>query len=157
MPYLNKKIPVHNKGCRDPDVKRLYIRDYDKKGTQRYVAYAVSCLNCGALVKEKEIDFNPTKKQLIKIKKERKQQEQQKLKDTEMKIKPISQAELKEMKKLGTVGTCKICGKKAIKFFHSMDTLFDMPKEQLKKYGSPSSTSGSHVLIDDRCGECAYK
>ncbi len=68
MPYLNKKISLHNKGCNNPDVKRLYIRDYDKKGMQRYVAYAVTCLDCGALVKEDKIDFNPTPKQLLKNK-----------------------------------------------------------------------------------------
>ena len=67
MPYLNKKIPVHNKGCKNPNVKRLYIRDYYKNGTQKFLAYAVTCLNCGVVVKEKKIDFNPTKKQPAKI------------------------------------------------------------------------------------------
>ena len=67
MPYLNKKITIHNKGCKNPNVKRLYIRDYDNKGKQKYVPYAVTCTNCGALVKE-IIVFNPTAKQITKLK-----------------------------------------------------------------------------------------
>ena len=63
MPYLNKKITVHNKGCKNPNVKRLYIRDYDNKGKQKYIPYAVTCTNCDALVKEKSVIFNlPPKK-----------------------------------------------------------------------------------------------
>jgi hypothetical protein len=69
----------------------------------------------------------------------------------------ISQAELKEMKQFGEIGTCKVCGKKALKYIF-MEKNEGMTKEQLKKYGAPyKMVSGTHVLVDGRCGECRYK
>jgi len=59
MPYLNSKIKKHNKGCRRPSAKRLYIRDYDDKGRQKFVSYGVTCPSCGVLVTE-EYQRNPT-------------------------------------------------------------------------------------------------
>jgi hypothetical protein len=65
MPYLNSKIKEHNEGCKNPNVKRLYIRDYDSTGIQHYVPYGITCLNCHALVVE-TLKLNPTKTKLSK-------------------------------------------------------------------------------------------
>src|SRR6266540_349980 len=56
MPYLHSKIEKHNDGCREPSAKRLYIRDNDDKGKQRFVSYGVICPSCGVLVTE---DYHP--------------------------------------------------------------------------------------------------
>lgn len=52
MPYLNNKIENHKDGCSDPSAKRLYVRDYDDKGRQRFVSYGITCPSCGVLVTE---------------------------------------------------------------------------------------------------------
>lgn len=53
MPYLQSKIKKHNDGCKRPSARRLYIRDYDTKGKQRYIPYGITCLSCGVQVFEK--------------------------------------------------------------------------------------------------------
>jgi hypothetical protein len=53
MPYLDNKIQKHHKGCINPVGKRLYIRDYDDKGKQKFVSWGLTCTTCGVVVKEK--------------------------------------------------------------------------------------------------------
>jgi hypothetical protein len=65
MPYLNYRIEKHNEACKAPIVKRLYVRDYDKNGKQRYISYGVTCLNCEVLVIER-FHHNPTAKEISK-------------------------------------------------------------------------------------------
>jgi hypothetical protein len=65
MPYLNYRIEKHNEACKAPIVKRLYVRDYDKNGKQRYISYGVTCLNCDVLVTER-FHHNPTAKEISK-------------------------------------------------------------------------------------------
>ena len=45
MPYLNDKLTSsqHKDDCKSPSVKRLYIRDYDNKGRQKFVPYGITC------------------------------------------------------------------------------------------------------------------
>jgi len=53
MPYLDSKIDKHYKNCDNPVGKRLYIRDYDDKGKQKFVSWGLTCTTCGVVVKEK--------------------------------------------------------------------------------------------------------
>jgi len=59
MPYLNSKIEKHNDGCKNPVAKRIYVRDYDDKGKQRFVSYGLTCPSCNIIIKE-EYQRNPT-------------------------------------------------------------------------------------------------
>ena len=54
MPYLDSKIEAskHKKNCINPVAKRLYIRDYDDRGKQRFISWGVTCTTCGVIVKE---------------------------------------------------------------------------------------------------------
>ena len=54
MPYLDHKIELnkHKKTCLNPVGKRLYIRDYDDKGKQRFVPWGLTCPNCDVVIKE---------------------------------------------------------------------------------------------------------
>jgi hypothetical protein len=52
VPYLDSKIGKHRSFCTNPVGKRLYIRDYDEKGKQRFVSWGVTCTTCGVVVKE---------------------------------------------------------------------------------------------------------
>jgi hypothetical protein len=53
MPYLDSKIDKHKNNCVNPVGKRLYIRDYDDEGNQRFVPWGITCTTCGVVVKEK--------------------------------------------------------------------------------------------------------
>jgi hypothetical protein len=53
MPYLDNKIDKHKPKCANPVGKRLYIRDYDNEGKQRFVPWGLTCTTCGVIVKEK--------------------------------------------------------------------------------------------------------
>jgi hypothetical protein len=55
MPYLHSKIEPgkHKKNCGNPVAKRLYIRDYDDKGNQKFVSWGLTCTSCGVVVKQK--------------------------------------------------------------------------------------------------------
>ena len=63
MPYLDSKIEKHKINCTNPVGKRLYIRDYDDNGKQRFAPWGLTCTTCGVVVKQK---FRPnlTPKQL---------------------------------------------------------------------------------------------
>jgi hypothetical protein len=51
----------HNKNCTDPfNVKRLCIRDYDDKGRQKFVPYALTCLSCNIIVRDVNFEHKPT-------------------------------------------------------------------------------------------------
>ncbi len=63
MPYLDSKILKHNEGCTNPVGKRLYIRDYDEEGKQRFVSWGLTCTTCGVVVKE-HYEHNLSPKQL---------------------------------------------------------------------------------------------
>lgn len=52
MPYLDSKIDKHYKNCFNPVGKRLYIRDYDDSGKQKFVSWGLTCTTCGVVVKE---------------------------------------------------------------------------------------------------------
>lgn len=54
MPYLDSKIEAskHKKNCINPVVKRLYIRDYEDRGKQRFISWGMTCTTCGVIVKE---------------------------------------------------------------------------------------------------------
>lgn len=52
MPYLNSKIKNHNEECKKPSAKRIYVRDYDDKGRQKFVSYGVTCPSCGVIQRE---------------------------------------------------------------------------------------------------------
>lgn len=52
MPYLDSKIDKHYKNCFNPVGKRLYIRDYDTEGKQKFVSWGLTCTTCGVVVKE---------------------------------------------------------------------------------------------------------
>lgn len=56
MPYLDSKIDTdkHNKDCGNPVAKRLYIRDYDDKGKQRFVPWGLTCTTCGVVIPDEE-------------------------------------------------------------------------------------------------------
>jgi hypothetical protein len=56
MPYLDSKIDTdkHKKDCGNPVAKRLYIRDYDDKGKQRFVPWGLTCTSCGVVVPNEE-------------------------------------------------------------------------------------------------------
>lgn len=55
MPYLDSKIQIdkHKRSCSNPVGKRLYIRDYDDEGKQKFVSWGLTCTTCGVVVKEK--------------------------------------------------------------------------------------------------------
>ena len=53
MPYLDNKVEKHKPKCANPVGKRLYIRDYDEEGKQRFVPWGLTCTTCGVIVKEK--------------------------------------------------------------------------------------------------------
>lgn len=55
MPYLDHKIDLnkHKKTCVNPVGKRLYIRDYDEEGKQRFVSWGLTCTSCDVVIKEK--------------------------------------------------------------------------------------------------------
>ena len=55
MPYLHSKIEPskHKKNCVNPVAKRLYIRDYDDKGNQKFVSWGLTCTTCGIVIKQK--------------------------------------------------------------------------------------------------------
>ena len=59
MPYLDHQIELnkHKKNCVNPVGKRLYIRDYDEEGKQRFTPWGLTCTNCDVVIKEK-IDHN---------------------------------------------------------------------------------------------------
>jgi hypothetical protein len=42
----------HKRNCINPVAKRLYIRDYDDKGKQRFVSWGMTCITCGVIVKD---------------------------------------------------------------------------------------------------------
>ena len=63
MPYLDNKIEKHKHKCANPVGKRLYIRDYDDEGKQRFVPWGLTCTTCGVIVKEK-FEPNLTPKQI---------------------------------------------------------------------------------------------
>lgn len=63
MPYLDNKIEKHKPKCANPVGKRLYIRDYDDDGKQRFVRWGLTCTTCGIIVKEK-FKTNLTPKQI---------------------------------------------------------------------------------------------
>jgi hypothetical protein len=65
LPYVDSQIPweSHSENCPNPVAKRLYIRDYDKKGNQRFVPWGVTCTNCGVILKQ-SYEHNLTKKQV---------------------------------------------------------------------------------------------
>jgi hypothetical protein len=62
MPYLDSKIAIasHRHDCPDPTARRLYIRDYDKKGKQRFVAWGLTCQHCGETWRQ-PYRHNPTR------------------------------------------------------------------------------------------------
>lgn len=64
MPYVDSLIPCesHKEDCPNPLARRLYIRDYDKNGKQRFVPYGVTCTKCGIILKQK-YEHNLTDKQ----------------------------------------------------------------------------------------------
>ena len=59
LPYLDHKIELnkHKKTCINPVGKRLYIRDYDEEGKQRFTPWGLTCTSCGVIIKE-EIEHN---------------------------------------------------------------------------------------------------
>ncbi len=63
MPYLDNKIEKHKPKCANPVGKRLYIRDYDDEGKQRFVPWGLTCTTCSVVVKEK-FKTNLTPKQI---------------------------------------------------------------------------------------------
>lgn len=71
MPYLDSKIDKHYKNCINPVGKRLYIRDYDDNGKQKFVSWGLTCTTCGVVVKEK-YQHGLTPKQLRKREMDRK-------------------------------------------------------------------------------------
>lgn len=67
MPYLDHKIDInkHKKTCVNPVGKRLYIRDYDEEGKQRFVSWGLTCTSCGVVIKEKfQHNLSTTQKSL---------------------------------------------------------------------------------------------
>lgn len=52
MPYLDSKIDKHKNNCTNPVGKRLYIRDYDDEGKQRFAPWGLTCTTCGVVVKQ---------------------------------------------------------------------------------------------------------
>jgi hypothetical protein len=54
VPYVDSQIPweSHKDDCPNPVAKRLYIRDYDKNGKQRFVPWGITCKNCGIILKQ---------------------------------------------------------------------------------------------------------
>jgi hypothetical protein len=66
MPYLDSKIEKHHKGCINPVGKRLYIRDYDDNGKQKFVSWGLTCTTCGVVVKGK-YERNLTKQERWKL------------------------------------------------------------------------------------------
>jgi hypothetical protein len=73
MPYLDSKIEarMHKRNCNNPVAKRLYIRDYDDEGKQRFVSWGMTCATCGVIVKE-NYEPIPTPQQLRMIKTDKK-------------------------------------------------------------------------------------
>jgi len=73
MPYLDSKIEAskHKRNCNNPVAKRLYIRDYDDEGKQRFVSWGMNCTTCGVIVKE-NYEPIPTPQQLRMIKTDKK-------------------------------------------------------------------------------------
>jgi len=73
MPYLDHKIEarMHKRNCINPVAKRLYIRDYDDEGKQRFVSWGMNCTTCGVIVKE-NYEPIPTPQQLRMIKTDKK-------------------------------------------------------------------------------------
>lgn len=71
MPYLSIPIDKHDKNCTDPfNIKRLCIRDYDDKGRQKFVPYALTCLSCNVIIKEKfEHKLTNREKQNLSVRK----------------------------------------------------------------------------------------
>jgi hypothetical protein len=63
MPYLDSKIDKHKNNCFNPVGKRLYIRDYDDNGKQRFAPWGLTCTTCGVVVKQK-FQRNLTKKEI---------------------------------------------------------------------------------------------
>lgn len=63
MPYLDSKIDKHKKNCGNPVGKRLYIRDYDDNGKQRFVPWGLTCTTCGVIKREK-FESKPTSRLL---------------------------------------------------------------------------------------------
>jgi hypothetical protein len=65
MPYVDSLIPweSHKEDCPNPLARRLYIRDYDKNGKQRFVPWGLTCTKCGIIVKQKyEHNLSPKEK-----------------------------------------------------------------------------------------------
>lgn len=52
MPYLDNKIEKHKNTCSNPVGKRLYIRDYDDNGRQRFTSWGLTCTTCGVVIKQ---------------------------------------------------------------------------------------------------------
>jgi hypothetical protein len=73
MPYLDSKIELskHRKNCGNPVGKRLYIRDYDDKGKQKFVSWGLTCTTCGVVVKEK-YERNLTPRELKYVERQKK-------------------------------------------------------------------------------------
>jgi hypothetical protein len=74
MPYLDSKIELnkHKKACVNPVGKRLYIRDYDEMGKQRFVPWGLTCTSCGVVVKEGKYEPSLTPKELEYVELEKK-------------------------------------------------------------------------------------
>lgn len=74
MPYLDSKIETnkHKKTCVNPVGKRLYIRDYDDNGKQRFVPWGLTCTSCGVVIKEENYQPNLTPKELELVEDEKK-------------------------------------------------------------------------------------
>ena len=69
MPYLSLPIENHDKNCTDPyNVKRLWIKDYDDKGRQKFVRYALTCLSCNVIIRDVNFEHTRNKKQGERLK-----------------------------------------------------------------------------------------
>lgn len=62
MPYLDSMLEAkHKANCTNPVGKRLYIRDYDNAGKQRFVSWGLTCTTCGVVIKEQyQRNLTPT-------------------------------------------------------------------------------------------------
>ena len=75
MPYLDSKIDSnqHKKDCGNPVAKRLYIRDYDDEGKQRFVPWGLTCTSCGVVIpNEEKYQHNLSPKELEFVELEKK-------------------------------------------------------------------------------------
>jgi hypothetical protein len=64
LPYIDSLIPwhIHKEDCPNPLARRLYIRDYDKNGKQRFVPWGLTCTKCNIIIQQK-YEHNMTNKQ----------------------------------------------------------------------------------------------